>query len=81
MHKQGDKSDCSNYRGTSLLSTSYKLLSNIFLSRLSPYIDDIIRDHQCVFRRNRSTTDQICLQSLNNGEKNGSTTSQYVSYP
>jgi hypothetical protein len=27
--------------------------------RLSPYIDEIIRDHQCGFRCNRSTTDQI----------------------
>jgi sorting nexin-29 len=35
------------------------MLSNIFLSRLSPYIVEIIADHQCGFRRNRSTTDQI----------------------
>jgi hypothetical protein len=32
--------------------------SNILLSRLSPYIDEIIGDHQCGFRRNRPTTDQ-----------------------
>jgi hypothetical protein len=32
---------------------------NILLSRLVPYIDEIIGDHQCGFRRNRSTTDQI----------------------
>jgi hypothetical protein len=35
-----------NYRGISLLSTSYKILSNILLSRLDPYIDEIIVDHQ-----------------------------------
>jgi hypothetical protein len=45
VHKKCDKTDCSNYRGTSLLSTSYKMLSNILLSRLSPYIDEIIGDH------------------------------------
>jgi hypothetical protein len=45
-----------NYRGISLLSTSYKILSNILLSRLVPYIDEIIGDHQCGFQRNRSTT-------------------------
>jgi hypothetical protein len=43
----------------SLLSTPYKTLSNILLSRLSPYVDEIIGDHQCGFRRNRSITDQI----------------------
>jgi hypothetical protein len=49
IHKTGDKTDCNNYRGISLLSTSYTILSNILLSRLSPYIDEIIGDHQCGF--------------------------------
>jgi hypothetical protein len=35
--------------GISLLSTSYKILSNIVLSRLSTAIDEIIGDHQCGF--------------------------------
>jgi hypothetical protein len=41
-----------------LLTTSYNILSNILLSRLSPYIDEIIGDHQGGFQHNRSTTDQ-----------------------
>jgi hypothetical protein len=53
IQKTGDKTDCNNYCGISLLSTSYKILSNILLSRLSPYIDDIIVDHQCAFRCNK----------------------------
>jgi hypothetical protein len=44
--KKGDKMDCSNHRGISLLSTSHKILSNIFLSRLTPDTDEIIGDHQ-----------------------------------
>jgi hypothetical protein len=49
IHKKGDKTDCNNYHGISLLSSSYKILSNIHLSRLVPYIDEIIGDHQCGF--------------------------------
>jgi hypothetical protein len=59
IHKKGDKTDCSKYRGISLLSTSYKIVCNILLSRLIPYADEITGGHQCGFRRNRSTTDQI----------------------
>jgi hypothetical protein len=52
IHKIGDRTDCSNYRGISLLSTSYNILSNLLLSRLSLYIDEIIGDHQCEFQLN-----------------------------
>jgi hypothetical protein len=58
VNKKGNKSDCNNYRGISLLSNSYKIVPNI-LSGLNPYIDEIIWDHQYEFRRNRTTTDQI----------------------
>jgi hypothetical protein len=51
-HKKGNKTDRNNYRGISLLSTSYNILSNILLSSLSPHIDKIIGDNQCVFQRN-----------------------------
>jgi hypothetical protein len=49
IHKRGNKTDCNNYGGISLLSTSYNILSTILLSRLVPYIDEIIGDHQCGF--------------------------------
>jgi hypothetical protein len=42
-----------------ILSTSHKILSNILLSRLSPYVDKIIGDNQYEFGHNRSTTDHI----------------------
>jgi hypothetical protein len=65
IYKKGDRTDCSNHRGISLLSTSYKIFSNILLSRLTQYVDEIIGDHQCGFRRSRSTTDQIfCIHHI-----------------
>jgi hypothetical protein len=59
IHKKCDKTDCNNYRGISLLSTAYKILSSILLAMLTPYVSEVIGDYQCRFRRNRSTTDQI----------------------
>ena len=65
LYKKGDQTDCSNYRGLSILSTTYKILSNIPLSRLTPYAEETIGDHQCGFRRNRSTTDHIfCIRQI-----------------
>jgi len=49
IYGKGDKRDCSNYRGIPLLSTTYKILSKVLLSRLIPYAKEIIVDHQCRF--------------------------------
>jgi hypothetical protein len=35
------------------------MLSHILLARLIPYADEIIGDHQCGFRRNRSMNNQV----------------------
>jgi len=65
IHKKGDKTDRNNYRGISVLPTTYKMLSNILLSRLIPHAKEIIGDHQCGFRRNRSTIDHIfCIRQI-----------------
>ena len=70
---------CNNYRGLSLLPTTCKILSNILLSRLIPYAAEIVGDHQCGFRRNRSTTDHIfCIRQILE-KKNGNTMRQYMS--
>jgi hypothetical protein len=72
IHKKGVKTDCNNYHGISLLPASYKILSNILLVRLSPYIDKIIWDYQCWFHFNRSSTDQIlCILQILGGKKMG----------
>jgi len=52
IYKIGDATDLSNYRGVSLLPTTYKILSSILVTMFTPYVDEIIGDHQCGFRRN-----------------------------
>jgi hypothetical protein len=37
IYTKGDKTGCSNYRDISLLQSTYEILSNILLSRLTPY--------------------------------------------
>jgi hypothetical protein len=39
IYKAGDKRDCGNYRRIPVLSTTYKILSNILMSRLLPYAE------------------------------------------
>jgi hypothetical protein len=48
-----------------LLSTTNKILFNFRLSRSTPYAEEIIWDHQCGFRSNRSDTDHIlCISQI-----------------
>ena len=65
IYMKGDKIDCINYRGISILPTTYKLLSSILLSMLPPYGEEITGDYQCGFRRNISTTGHIsCIREI-----------------
>lgn len=61
IHKKGKKEDCGNYRGMSLLSIPYKVISKIILSRLECYSNEIIIEHQAGFIKGRSTTNQISI--------------------
>ena len=42
IYNKGDKTECNNYRGISILPTTYKIFSNILLSRLIPYAEKIM---------------------------------------
>jgi hypothetical protein len=78
IYKKGDKTDCGSYKGILLLPTTYKLFSNILLSRLTPYAEETIGDHQRRFRSNRSTTNHIiCIRQIL--EKNLNTMKQCIS--
>lgn len=59
IHKKGDKMNCNNYRGITLLNTGYKVLSNVLFERLLPWTEKAVGDYQAGFRAGRSTSDQI----------------------
>jgi len=45
--------------------TTHTMLSNIFLSKLTPYVDEVIGNHRCGYRRTWFTTNQIfCIRQL-----------------
>jgi len=49
IYKKADKTACSKYRDISLLSATYKILSYILLSRLTPNAEEINGVHECGF--------------------------------
>lgn len=61
LHKKGDKTNCGNFRGISLLNVTYKVFTKILALRLKPFVESAVGEYQCGFRSGRSTTDQIFL--------------------
>ena len=68
IYKKGDRTDCGNYRGISLLAIADKIFARILLNRLSTLIiPKVLPETQCSFRirGNRSTVGMIlCLLPL-----------------
>ena len=59
---KGEKSDCSNYRGITLLSIACKILARVLLNRLIPTTaQENTPESQCGFRSNRGTVDMIFM--------------------
>ena len=56
---KGDRSDCNNYRGISLLSVVGKVFARVVLARLQILADRIYPGSQCSFRSGRSILDMI----------------------
>jgi sorting nexin-29 len=51
IQKKGDKLECSNYRGITLLNVTYKVLSGTLYNRLAEYAEEILGDYQCWFEQ------------------------------
>ena len=56
---KGDRSDCNNYRGISLLAIVGKVFARVALSRLQCLAERVYPESQCGFRSARSTVDMI----------------------
>ena len=60
LFKKGNKADCGNYRGISLLSIAGKILARIILNRLISLVsEEALPETQCGFRTGRSTIDIV----------------------
>lgn len=57
--RKGDKMDCNNYRGITLLSIPGKVLSKVIQRRISAYVEEVLGEEQAGFRPGRSTIDQL----------------------
>ena len=64
LPKKGDLSNCTNYRGITLLDVSGKVFNRAFLNRMKDEIDTKIRDQQADFRKDRSCVDQIATPRI-----------------
>ena len=65
LHKKGDKTECGNYRGISLVLHVGKVLLKVVASRLGAYCEakGLLPDEQCGFRPDRPTKDIMFVVS------------------
>ena len=59
VNRKGDRDRCENYRGIALGNATSKILVNIILEKIKPYIEKIIGDYQNGLRDGRSVIDNI----------------------
>ena len=56
---KGDRNECNNYHGISLLITVGKMFARVILNRLQMLAARVYPESQCGFRAGRSTIDLI----------------------
>jgi len=66
IQKNEIRDRCENYRGIALENTAYRILANITLEKIKPYIEKIIQDYQKEFRDGGSVIDNIFVSKIIN---------------
>ena len=64
VYKKGDKTECSNYRGISLMSHTFKVYERILEKRLRRYAEPKLGEWQSGFRPGRGTSDMIFTMKI-----------------
>jgi hypothetical protein len=78
-YKKGARTDCSNCKCISLLSSTYNILSSILLSMLTPYAEENTGDHPV---NSDTTSQQLIIYSawIKYLRKNGNLLKQCISH-
>lgn len=75
LYKKGDRRECSNYRGITLLSTPGKIWTRIWYTRIRQKLENTLEEGQCGFRKGRGVQDnifilrQISEKAINKGKE------------
>ena len=59
ISKKGDTTQCTNWRGITLLSVVSKVFTRVILARIQQAVDNQLRKEQAGFRKGRPCTEQI----------------------
>ena len=77
---KGDRSECKNYRGISLLSIPGKVYGRILIEKVRSLTERLIGEEQCGFRSGRGCVDQVFVMKQMSEKFVDKNKSLYVAY-
>jgi hypothetical protein len=65
IHKKGNKNNCNNYRGVSIINSTVRLFSEVIKDKIENMIKTKISEEQAGFKTRKFSLDNIfCLQQI-----------------